>query len=448
MLIASNQTVLIVGGGATGLSAARYLHQQGIAFFVFDTRSEPSLLEPFRQIDTGIPCFSGEFDLNLLEQVSSVLLSPGVSRDTAVVKAALEKEIEVAGDISWFLKAVASPVIGITGSNGKSTVTTMVALAAEKAGIKSSVGGNLGRPALELLADQADLYVLELSSFQLESTAQANLQVAVNLNVSEDHLDRHGSLLNYFSAKQKIFHGAKNVVYNSDDRLTQPPIVDGVSRRGFALAKTIESSELQYWFDEQSGYLMCGDEQLMLRSEIRQRGLHNIENVLALFAICDAAGIERSATKDVAQRFPGLAHRCEFIAEHGGVCFVNDSKATNEGACIAALNGLADEFSQVILIAGGQAKGSSFSKLLPVLKDRVDLLLLIGDAAASLISKVDKTVECLRVESMAEAVGVANERASTGSLVLLSPACASFDMFKGFEHRGESFKHEVEALFL
>ena len=445
MLIASSKRILIVGGGVTGLSIARYLHAAGKAFWVFDTREDQTLLKPFKAIDAGVACFSKTLDAELFDQIGQVIVSPGVSRTEAVITDALAHGIEVVGDVALFLRAAKAPVIGITGSNGKSTVTTMVALAAQQAGIRVAVGGNLGEPALDLLSDDVAMYVLELSSFQLESTPQANLQVAAILNVSDDHLDRHGSMMAYFSIKQRIFHGAKKVVYKLDDTLTRPPEVEGVARSGFALNKKKEVSETQFWFDAQQEILFCGDTELMRKSDIKQRGLHNIENVLAVFAIADAAGIARYAVSHVAATFQGLAHRCEVVSAGHKGCYINDSKATNEGACIAALNGLADEFSKVVLIAGGQAKGSQFNLLAKAIKAHVDLLVLMGEDAALIDKKIGGEVNTVYAGSMQEAVNLAGEGADANTLILLSPACASFDMFNGFAHRGDEFRHAVEV---
>ncbi|WP_096085336.1 UDP-N-acetylmuramoyl-L-alanine--D-glutamate ligase [Agaribacterium haliotis] len=446
MLIASNQVHLIVGGGATGLSAARFLHKQQKAFVVFDTRSEPAIFEPFKALDADVRCYNSELAPALWQQISRVILSPGVSRDEAVIVEALARGIEVLGDVALFLEHVDKPVIGITGSNGKSTVTTMVGLAAQCAGLKVAVGGNLGRPALDLLADEAELYVLELSSFQLESTDRANLTVAAMLNVSADHLDRHGNLMNYFAIKQKIFYGAKNVVYKLDDALTQPPVLTAQPRYGFAIDKKAEQGEQQYYLNTNSAELYCDEQRLIARADIKVKGLHNIENLLAAFAICDAAEIPRSAVSAMAREFGGLPHRCEVVAEGSRGCFIDDSKATNEGACIAALKGLAPEFEQVRLIAGGLAKGASFELLAPVLTQCVSRLVLIGEDAPLIEAKV-AGLDCLHAQTMEQAVLLAAEGAGEQDLVLLSPACASFDMFKGFEHRGQSFAAAVDKLY-
>ena len=455
-VIASDNQSLIVGAGATGLSAARYLEKSGASYKVYDTRSAGELAEPFRSLNDTTQVFLGEFDDSLLEGVGRIILSPGVARTEAVVSEAVSRGIWVESDVSVFLKEVKAPVVGITGTNGKSTVTTMMGLVAEQAGIDVCIGGNLGVPVLDMLDGEADLYVLELSSFQLESTDDAGLNVAVNLNLSQDHFDRHGSLHNYFQAKQKIFHGAKSVVYNLADSLTQPPIVEGVTRFGFANTRPQERNENQFYFDAKSGFLMWDSQRLMPQNRIRLRGSHNIENVLAVYAIAAALGIDPEYVEKVAETFSGLKHRCQIVASSDlqghEVTFVNDSKATNVGATVSAIRGFVDDFDEIVLIAGGVGKDQDFDPLgHAVFESGISVVLLGRDAdkiAAAMPFGTSKTISSSLPEALSEALKLIEsseviEGVRKVSLVLFSPACASFDMFSNFEERGRVFAEEV-----
>ena len=455
-LIASDNKYLVVGAGATGLSAARYLQKNGLNYAVFDTREDADIAAPFKKLDASTAVYLGAYPDALLAGVSRIILSPGVPREEKVVVEALDKEIQVVSDITVFLENVSVPVVGITGTNGKSTVTTLMGLVAEEAGIKVSIGGNLGTPALDLLDSDAELFVLELSSFQLESTDNAKLKVAANLNVSQDHIDRHGSLANYFQAKQKIFHGAKAVVYNLHDPLTQPPIVDGVSRYGFGKQRSTETNEAQFYLDEESGYLMKDGVELMHRREMKLKGTHNIENLLAVFAMSDALGIDAKHVEDVAKQFGGLAHRCELVATYDGISYINDSKATNVGAVVSAVTGYASEFRRIVLIMGGVGKGQDFSPLAKALYATDIDVILFGEDAEKIAEALPETVRRENAESLKDALGKARSKLANHAanpeldgeqmdLVLFSPACASFDMFRNFEARGEAFRELVEA---
>lgn len=452
-LIASDKQYLIVGAGVTGLSAARYLEKKGVVYRVFDTREDQKHAAPFKQINRDVSVILGSYAPSILDGVERIVLSPGVSRNEPVIVDALEKGIEVVSDISVFLEEVTAPVVGITGTNGKSTVTTMVGLVAKEAGIKTSVGGNLGTPALDLIDETAELYVLELSSFQLESTRNANLTVAANINVSQDHLDRHGSFDKYFMAKQKVFHGAKSVVYNLGDQLTQPPIVSGVKRFGFGLSKPTEVNEIRCTIDVKSGDLLFGSKKTMPQSKVKLKGKHNLENVLAVMAICGALNIDDKYLANVATDFGGLPHRCEIAASESGITYINDSKATNVGAAVSAVEGFSQDFNKKVLIAGGVGKGQDFHALGKALaKNKVDLV-LFGEDAKLIRSVIPSDVKTQVASCLDEAVSIARKmiedesakNTSKEDLILFSPACASFDMFKNFEARGRAFKRLVSA---
>jgi len=443
LMQAKAQYYLIVGMGATGLSIARFLRSGEKKFHFYDTRPNPSSAH---EIASEFP-ESQQFFVDISDQylfgAEEIYLSPGVSREHPTIIKALKKGKSVVGDVELFLREASAPVIGITGSNGKTTVTTMVGLALEKAGFEVAVGGNIGIPALSILRNSVDFYVLELSSFQLESMNNPGLFVACILNVSQDHMDRYHDFDEYVSAKQRIYGGAQQVVYNLDCRATYAEGYGEEDAVGFGFAKK-NSRHKQCTYDAGKEILYLGEQELVSRHEIRVKGTHNIYNALALFAVCYAARVELNACRQVLNDFSGLPHRCEFIAQFNDLTFINDSKATNSGATKAAVEGLADEFSGIVLIAGGDAKGADFSDLAKTLRSCVRTMVLIGKDSAIIAEQTGKKVPSHFASSMNEAVSVAIEVALSGELILLSPACASLDMFENFEHRGNAFRHAVE----
>jgi len=448
-LIASDKMVVILGLGKTGLSVARFLTKQNRTFVVVDTRDNPPGLAELKTINANVTILAGtisEHVETIMCGAEEIIISPGISRDIPVIKAAIKMGISVVGDVELFLREAKAPVVGITGSNGKTTVTTLVGLAAEKAGLHVKVAGNIGIPALDVLHDSVELYVLELSSFQLESIPRAKLSVACNLNVSADHMDRYSSLAVYCMAKQRIFWGAERVVYNLDDKLTQPPAISGVHRFGFGLGVSSEQGDSKYLYDGESAALKNDNDTLLLANELKMFGRHNIANALAVMGICDAARIDRAAVLNVLRTFKGLPHRCEWAGEKKTITFINDSKATNVGATIAAIEGLYADFSAITLIAGGDGKDADFSALGNVIEGRIRVLVLVGVDAGKIAAQVNKKVTTFYAESLPEAVQMAYQKSEPNSAVLLSPACASFDMFSGFEARGECFIASVEAL--
>ncbi|WP_045826104.1 UDP-N-acetylmuramoyl-L-alanine--D-glutamate ligase [Teredinibacter turnerae] len=448
-LLASDKYVVIVGLGATGLSVARYLHLRGERFSVVDTREQPPGADELMALDNNVDHHFGAVEqpqIDLLLNATEIVLSPGVDRRTDFIQAALNNKVPVVGDIELFLREVQVPVVGITGSNGKSTVTTLMAAVGAKAGFKTCAAGNIGLPVLDALQENAELYILELSSFQLESVSRPGLTVACMLNVSEDHMDRYNRFVDYCMAKQRIYFGAQNVVYNIDDKLTQPPIVDGVARRGFSLNRPIEEGESAFYFSSDTGNLCAGNDQIVNIDQLKVFGRHNVANVLAVFAMADALNIPRASTCDAVREFSGLDHRCQWVAKKRDVTFINDSKATNVGAAQAAITGLAPSFNRILLIAGGDGKGANFASFGKLVDARVAVLILIGRDADAIADSVAGPTHIVRAQTMTDAVHVAFSSAEAGDLVLLSPACASFDMFAGFVDRGRQFAAAVEGL--
>jgi len=445
-LIATDNVILIAGGGITGLSVARYLSKIDRRFCVYDSRDEDAIARAVNNIDESAACYLGQFRSSYLNGVSGVVISPGISMDTELVRQAQLLNIPIKSEIKLFLESTSARVIGITGSNGKSTVTTIVGLAAKHAGLRCAVGGNLGVPALDLLSDDVDLYVLELSSFQLETTEDAGLFVAAHLNLSPDHLDRHGTMHEYFRIKQKIFHSAKRVVYKLSEPLTQPPRIESVKRYGFGLSGSVEKNEEQFSLTPDKKQLVHDGVTLMHASDIKQKGAHNTENILAAFAIAEAAEIPSASVAELATSFTGLTHRCEWVTEYRGVTFINDSKATNVGAASAALKGFAYEERPIVLIAGGEGKGADFSELAKIIVATVKSMVLIGEDASAIGGAVGSRVPTHSAKNLSEAVDISFQQAESGDIVLFSPACASFDMFANFEARGEAFKQTVMEL--
>jgi UDP-N-acetylmuramoylalanine--D-glutamate ligase len=449
---------VVVGLGKTGASCLRYLWKRGIPVSATDTRRAPPGLAALGELAGKLDLRLGGFDLSLLEGASQVLMSPGVSLEEPIARAARERGIEVLGDVEIFARNVHAPVIGITGTNGKSTVTSLVARMAAAAGRSVLAGGNLGDPVLDLLEQPVpDLYVLELSSYQLETTSSLRLQAAVVLNVTPDHMDRYPSLAAYAGAKARIFARAATVVLNADDPLVlemrgaadrRAPL-RGAADPGDAVRSVTFSIERP---DADFSLLRTGTQTLLARrgeglldvSRLKITGLHNAANALAALALGEAAGLPMPAMLGALESFPGLPHRSEWIADVAGVRYIDDSKGTNVGATMAAVAGMP---GPLVLIAGGEGKGQDFKPLAPAFRGKVRHVVLIGRDAPALAAALEGVCATETVASMQEAVIAATRVARrAGDTVLLSPACASFDMFRDYGHRGDVFAAAVRAL--
>lgn len=448
-LISSDRLTVVIGLGKTGLSCARHLQRLGRRFAVVDTRPAPPGLEELRALAPDVEVHCGELDGAYLAQADELVLSPGVAQSHPAIRQAVAAGVHLTGDIDLFCRAISAPVIAITGSNAKSTVTTLVGEMAAAAGIDVGVGGNLGTPVLDMLAggEQA-LYVLELSSFQLETTSDLRAEVATVLNISPDHLDRYDSVQDYYRAKHRIFRGARKVVENRDDPLTHPLLPKGVETWLYHLgAPDLKRFGL---LQDEAGqdWLALGRERLLPVKELKIRGTHNVSNALAALAIGQAAGLPMPAMLQALRSFGGLEHRCEWVADVAGVAYVNDSKGTNVGATVAALNGLGPTLAEgagIVLIAGGDGKGAEFAELDAPLNRYARALVLIGRDAPRIDAAIS-TVPRVYAQSMEDAVQQAAALAKAGDIVLLSPACASFDMFSGYPERGRRFVAAVGAL--
>jgi UDP-N-acetylmuramoylalanine--D-glutamate ligase len=445
-LIATNRNTAIVGMGATGLSAARFLSSIGKSFVFADSRSEPPRLSEVREQYPDVSLMLGPFAEDLLLGFDRVVVSPGVSLEEPALVAARERGVKLIGDVELFLEQATAPVIVITGSNGKSTVTTLLGKMAEACELSVGVGGNLGTPMLDLLDKRHQLYVIELSSFQLELVTDTQGAIAGLLNISPDHMDRYAGLQQYHAAKHRIFLGASRVINNRQDPLTNPLLSTSVKQSSFGLNKP-DLGSFGLIDDQGQQWLACGLQQLMPVSEVAIKGTHNIANALAALALGQAAGLEMSAMLETLKTYSGLPHRCEHIATIDNVMYIDDSKGTNVGATIAALNGFGDSAAaKLILIAGGQGKEQDFSKLQKPVKQIVKQAALFGEDAALIAAALQGTTQVELCDSLEDAVAKAHANAESGDIVLLSPACASFDMFSGFEQRGRCFQNAVKAV--
>ena len=443
---------LILGLGKSGLSAAYYLCHQNANVVLADTREQVSGIDAFKKSFPEVSVSLGGLPLSLLDNIDTLVISPGLSPEQPIVKEALRRDIEVIGDIELFCRHAYSPIIAVTGTNAKSTVVTLIAKMIADAGYRVGLGGNIGTPALALLnktKDEADFYVLELSSFQLESTSSLKAKVAVVLNITPDHMDRYDSFDDYVNTKLRIFNGCENALYNHDDDLTIPRNNEPV-KISFGIGKNCKQTALSYSLNQNvaSTDLLRGDGVIVSDDMLQLKGTHNHLNCLAAIAVCDAIGIERSRQRKSLQEFSGLPHRCETIADIHGVSWVNDSKGTNVGATLAALKGFGKGFpKKIILILGGVSKDASFSSLINPINQFVKRILVYGQDAGKIIADLSGAVDCQidELEEFEAVISKAYSIASEQDLVLFSPACASFDMFDSFEHRGEVFKKQVLA---
>lgn len=438
---------LIVGLGKTGLSCARYLHAQGIALVVTDSRATPPGLADLRAALPEVPVCVGGFQPALFASAAQLVVSPGVPISEPLIQAALARGVPVIGDVELFVRAAQAPICAITGSNGKSTVTTLLGLMAELAGRQVAVGGNLGEPALDLLADAVDLYIVELSSFQLDTTSSLRAAASVVLNLSADHLDRHLDLDAYAQAKASIYTGAQIAVVNRDDPAVVAMPRDSATEIGFTLGAP-DAGDFGLRTLDGAAWICRGDERLMPAAEVAIPGRHNLANALAALALATACDLPFAPAREALQRFPGLPHRSELVAVQQGVRWYDDSKGTNPGATVAALDGLVPEGAagRAVLIAGGDGKGADFSPLRPAVIRAARAVVLIGRDAPLIEQTLADTVPILHAATMQDAVQRAAALAVPGDCVLLSPACASFDMFESYEHRGRVFAAAVREL--
>lgn len=435
---------VILGMGKTGMACVRWLTKQGVSIRVMDNRPQPPNLAFLQQQYPHVPVLTGRFETEWLQQAVEIVISPGLSLQEPALAPALAAGVPIISEIELFARQVKAPVVAITGSNGKSTVTTWVGEMAKQAGWRVAVGGNLGTPALTLLEQPTpDLYVLELSSFQLETTYSLNPKVAVVLNICDDHLDRYASLADYIAAKQRIFQGHGSMVLNEDD--PQVMAMRLPHRTGLTFSLSAERGDFRVIEQQGEWFLAQVKKPLLAVSAMRLQGAIWRANALAALALAEEVGIPLAARVEALRQFSGLPHRCMWVAKLGGVDWFNDSKGTNVGASIAALQSL-ERPKRVILIAGGEGKGADFSPLQATVAQHCRACVLIGRDAPLIARALGEVVPVHYAKTMTEAVTLSAQLAQEGDAVLLSPACASFDMFRNYEHRGEVFTEAVKQL--
>ncbi|MCY4295445.1 MAG: UDP-N-acetylmuramoyl-L-alanine--D-glutamate ligase [Gammaproteobacteria bacterium] len=457
-----NAASVIVGLGDSGFSCARHFRRRGRGFRVVDSRPRPPRLAELRELDPAIEVELGGFRPGSLLGAGELVVSPGVDLREPALAEAVAAGVPVTGDIDLFSRAARGPIVAVTGSNGKSTVVAMLAAILDTAGVDYGLGGNLDgerfRPALDLLEQgKKDWYVLEVSSFQLETTRRLNAEVALILNLSADHMDRYDSLKEYASAKRRIFRGCRRIVLNRDDPFSAPPHPSAAPVISYGLDAPAPGQAGLLRVDGEN-WLAHGDEPFMPAGELKPPGQHNVSNALAALALALAMGVEKEAIGAGLKAFPGLPHRCQWLGQIAGVDWYNDSKATNVGACAAAVGNLGASLNagrkessgagggRVLLIAGGLAKGADFSPLAPVMEQWGRAAILIGRDARRIASALGAAVPVHFAASLGEAVALARGGALPGDAVALSPACASFDQFDSFQARGDAFIRCVEAL--
>ncbi|TPE51978.1 UDP-N-acetylmuramoyl-L-alanine--D-glutamate ligase [Maribrevibacterium harenarium] len=446
-LIGSDRVRAVVGLGKTGLACVEFLARQGLEFYVVDSRDTPPGLEAAQALCPAENIFTGSLEPLLTLGVTELYVSPGIPLAHPVLQQLAAQGVQMRGDIDLFKEHANAPIVAITGSNAKSTVTTLVDLLLRAVGKRSVAGGNLGDPALTLLADDMDFYVLELSSFQLETTTDLGAKVACVLNVSEDHMDRYPNLLAYQKAKQRIYQGCQGAVCNKQDILTVPLLQTNVPVRAFT---TGQPDLYEYGLLQDDDLWLCrGVERLYKASDIRLQGKHNLANVLSCLAMVELCGVDpkHPAIAEVLASFAGLPHRCEHVATVDGVTYINDSKGTNVGATLAALQGFGSAARNIHLIAGGDGKGADFKDLARAAKQFVKHSYLFGKDAAA-IEQVLEQQHCgySRYRDLEEIFQSLKATVAPGDIVLFSPACASLDMYKNFEARGEHFCRLVGEL--
>ncbi len=443
----NSELTVIIGLGVTGLACARYFAAKGLPVAVTDSRDNPPALPKLRKELPDVEVVLGGISEKLLSQAHQLVVSPGISLKEPVIAHQIANGITALGDIELFVCEARAPILAITGSNGKTTVTTLLGKMIAEAGYRVGVCGNIGQPALDLLAlPSPDFYVMELSSFQLETTESLKADVAVVLNVTEDHLDRYENYDEYLLAKQRIYRHCRQAIVNDDApeiwrdfQFNNPPL-------GYSL-KPPKQNRFGLRNIKNEVYLACGDELLMPTSALKLKGSHHFQNALCALAMGQAIQLPLQCMLNVLKNFSGLAHRCELVAEHSGIFWYNDSKATNVGACEAAITTIGEKHKgHLILIAGGDGKCADFSPLKHPVAHYVSHVILLGQDADRLQEQLADVVALTRVDSLPEAVTAAATFAKSGDAVLLSPACASLDMFENYEHRGEVFRQAVLEL--
>ncbi|WP_337880190.1 UDP-N-acetylmuramoyl-L-alanine--D-glutamate ligase [Rheinheimera sp.] len=434
-----SKRVAVIGLGLSGLATVRYLLKQGVKPVLMDTRLKVAGLEqvPADKVD-GI--YLGELDANRLAQMDVLVVSPGLDPKHPAIRFALAQGVQLIGDVELFALATTKPVLAITGANGKSTVTKLTEFMLQCSGVHALAAGNIGLPILDALSADAEVFVLELSSFQLDTTWSLHSKAACILNVTEDHMDRYGTMAAYAASKQRVYQGTQLAVANQADPLTW------CQSNTAQLQLSLNGADYGVVQQQGDAWLVIDGEPLMPVREMTLVGSHNQFNALVSCVLALQAGASREGLIQALRTFDALPHRCQLVADHNEVRWVNDSKATNVGATLAAIAGLrAQVTGKLMLIAGGDGKGADFSELAQVLNSQVDVVITLGQDGPAIAALVPKAQQ---VKDLMAAVKAAAAQAQPGDLVLLSPACASLDMFKNYEDRGEQFAQAVQKVWL
>lgn len=438
---------LVVGSGVTGLATIKFLHKHQLSLAITDSRSSPPNLELIQKNYADISFYYGK--LVIPAETTVIILSPGLPLSTPELQQALTQGIQIWSEIELFAQVCARPVVTITGANGKSTVTTLIADILRVAGYKVGVGGNLGTPALELLNDHSEIYVLELSSFQLETTYSLQAVVALLLNITPDHMDRYPSLDAYIAAKQRVFMHAQYKIYNRADHFTTPLATHSQARLQNEYSFDIDPLTNEQQAGIVAGYLQVGSTRIIQATELPLLGEHNLKNVLAAALAAHLLNVPVAAQVQAIKQFVNLEHRCERVPlSNSSHIWINDSKGTNVGATLAAIIGLEKMITgKWIIILGGVAKDADFTALVAPLVQACKLVVLFGEAKQELAQLLQPHIACQIVTTLAEVVEKAHANLANNDGVLFSPACASLDMFLDYKDRGQQFKNLVHAKY-
>ena len=435
----TNERVLVLGMGATGASCARYLARRGVSAIFADTRTLPTGIVDIRRSMPEAEVHTGCMPAEIPEAVSRLVVSPGLPVETPLIQLARQQGVEVLSDIDLFIAECTQPLLAVTGSNGKSTVASMVAAILDAAGRRVGAGGNLGPPALDLLELNADVYVLELSSFQLERSRELPAAAAVILNIAPDHLDQHVTEERYTAAKARIYRACQTAVVNRDAPTAMALAPAATARLSFGM-DTPNAGQWGIRMVDTREFIARGADSVVAVDQLPLTGRHNLANALAACAMADALEVPTAAMQQGLLAFHGLPHRMQTVPTADGICWIDDSKATNEAAAIASIGSVT---GPLVLIAGGDAKGAAFSQLATALAERECTVVLLGRDADHLANALRGACEFQRVDSLAEAVRTAASLAAPGSTVLLAPACGSQDMFADYADRGRQFTAAV-----
>ncbi len=428
---------LVLGLGVTGFSIARYLTTQRVEFKVADSRENPALLNNFKSEFSEVKVILGDWQQDLLTDIDKIFISQGIAQNETIISWARDLNIEITSDIELFSRAAKAPIVGITGTNGKSTVTQLLGEMVSENGKRVAIGGNIGKPALDCLDNDIEFYILELSSYQLDYSKKLNLLTGVVLNITPDHLDRYDNFEHYASSKLSLYQHCKNWVINIDE----PLIPKKSSAIHFGIDMPKQDQDFGTVTCHGSCYFLKGDDVLMSVDDMQLIGEHNVANILAALTLGDQIGLDMAIMTDCIKTFKGLEHQLEWVASDQGLEFYNDSKATNALASVTALKALINKHENIVLIAGGIAKNESYADLFTLIDRDVSAVVLIGQSADEFELGIN-VAQTIHAQDMKEAVCLAKGMINNG-VILLSPACASFDMFDNFEHRGSEFKRAI-----